>query len=80
MLPMPRKTTARVLERKRLIINLLKEYGELPTSELVKQTDLTHSQIFYVLRLLLKEGIVEEVKRGKVAYWRLAKIPEEEKG
>lgn len=76
---MPRKTTARVLERKRLIINLLKEYGELPTSELVKQTDLTHSQIFYVLRLLLREGVVEEIKRGKVAYWRLVKIPEEEK-
>jgi len=75
---MPRKITARVIERKKLILNLLKEHGELPTSELVKQTDLTHSQIFYVLRMLLKEGLVEEVKRGKVAYWRPSKVTSEE--
>lgn len=74
---MPRKITARVIERKKLILNLLREHGELPTSELVKQTDLTHSQIFYVLRMLLKEGLVEEVKRGKVAYWRLSKLARE---
>ncbi len=69
---MPRKTTARVYERKNKIIELLKKYKELPTSELVEMVDLTHSQTFYILRMLLKEGIVKEVKRGKVAYWRLS--------
>mgnify|MGYP000335994277 CR=1 FL=1 len=75
---MPRKTTARVIERKKLVLNLLREHGELPTSELVKQTDLTHSQVFYVLRILLREGLVEEIKRGKVAYWRLSEAARRE--
>ncbi len=65
----PRRMTDRIIERKEQIYNLLKEKGEMSTSEIVRETGLTHSQTFYVLRLLMKEGRVKEIKRGKVAYW-----------
>ncbi len=67
---MPRRQTAKVIERKREIIELLIREGELPTNEIVRRLGLTHSQVFYVLKQLQKEGLVREIKRGKVAYWR----------
>ncbi|MCD6095757.1 MAG: DNA-binding protein [Thermoprotei archaeon] len=66
---MPRRMTDRIIERKEQVYNLLKSKGEMSTSEIVRETGLTHSQTFYVLRLLMKEGRVKEIKRGKVAYW-----------
>ncbi|RLE68139.1 MAG: DNA-binding protein [Thermoprotei archaeon] len=69
---MPRRTTTHVLERKERILQLLRDRGEVPTSTIVRELGLSHSQAFYVLRLLLREGRVREVKRGKVAYWALA--------
>jgi len=68
---MPRRTTEAVKERKKMIYELIKSEKELPTSEIVKRSGLTHSQVFYVLRILEKEGLIEEIKRGKVAYWRI---------
>ncbi len=73
---MPRRVTAQVIDRKDKVLKFLKEHGEVPTSALVKELGLTHSQAFYVLRLLLKEGKVREIKRGKVAYWALAEQSE----
>ncbi len=67
---MPRNTTSRVLERKKRVYDLLRSRGETTTTAIVRELGLTHSQVFYVLRLLLKEGLVEEVKRGKIAFWR----------
>jgi predicted HTH transcriptional regulator len=69
---MPRRVTTQVVDRKEKVINFLKEHGEAPTSTLVKELGLSHSQAFYVLRLLLREGKIREIKRGKVAYWALA--------
>jgi len=71
--PMPRRMTSRIQDRKREIYNLLLEKGELPTSEIARITGLTHSQAFYALRLLSRDGKVEEIRRGKVAYWRAIK-------
>jgi hypothetical protein len=42
-------------------------------------TGLSHSQVFYILRLLQRDGAIREIKRGKVAYWRLVN-PEAETG
>ncbi len=67
---MPRRATSRVLERKEKVYKFIKERGEVPTAVIVQELKLTHSQVFYALKLLLREGRVEEVKRGKVAYWR----------
>lgn len=73
---MPRRQTDKVHERREQIIEYLKTYGELTTGRLIQLTGLTHSQIFYILKLLEKENIVKEVKRGKVAYWRLVEVKE----
>lgn len=68
---MPRRITDKVLERKDQIVDLIRSHGELTTSALMKMTGMSHSQIFYVLKMLEKEGLVREVRRGKIAYWRL---------
>lgn len=68
---MPRRQTDKVYERKELVLELLRKHGELTTSSLMQLTGLTHSQMFYVLKMLEAEGLVKEVKRGKIAYWRL---------
>ncbi len=68
---MPRKQTEKVLERKKELLELIKKSGEITTNDLVKLTGLSHSQVFYVLRLLQKDGLVKEIKRGKLAYWRV---------
>ncbi len=66
---MPRRVTEKVLNRKALIYEYLKKHGPIPTVEIVKDLGLSHSQVFYILRLLLKEGKVREERRGKMAYW-----------
>lgn len=68
---MPRRQTSKVVERKKQILELLIKEGELPTNEIVRKTGLSHSQVFYALKLLQKDGLVKEIKRGKVAYWRV---------
>ncbi len=67
---MPRRQTDKVLDRKDEVLELIRSHGELPTNEIMRLTQLSHSQAFYILKLLEREGLVEEVKRGKVAYWR----------
>ncbi|MEM3326760.1 MAG: FaeA/PapI family transcriptional regulator [Thermoproteus sp.] len=68
---MPRRQTDKVLQRKDQILDLLKKHGELTTSAIMRLTGMSHSQIFYVLKMLEKEGAIREVRRGKIAYWRL---------
>ncbi|GAB6944672.1 hypothetical protein JCM14467A_14540 [Vulcanisaeta sp. JCM 14467] len=60
------------MERKKEILELLIKEGELPTNEIVKKTNLSHSQVFYALKLLQRDGLIREIKRGKVAYWKAA--------
>ncbi len=66
---MPRKVTEKILERKRLVYEYLKKHGPVPTVEIVRDLGLSHSQVFYVLRILLREGKIKEERRGKMAYW-----------
>lgn len=68
---MPRRQTEKVVERKDQIVDLIRSHGELTTSAIMRMTGMSHSQIFYVLKMLEKEGLVKEVRRGKIAYWRL---------
>ncbi|MGC8596602.1 MAG: winged helix-turn-helix transcriptional regulator [Thermocladium sp.] len=67
---MPRKQTERIDERKKEILNLVESYEELSTNDVVRITKLSHSQVFYILKLLSKDGLIKEVRRGKVAYWK----------
>lgn len=70
---MPRRVTSRIIDRKNTVYDYLRAHGEVPTSAIVRDLGLSHSQTFYILRMLLKEGKVEEIKRGKIAYWRAVK-------
>jgi len=74
---MPRKQTVRIIERKKSILELLIREGELPTNEVVAKTGLSHSQVFYALKLLQRDGLIREIKRGKVAYWRASENAQE---
>ncbi len=68
---MPRKITQKIVERKELIYRyLLRSKVEVPTSSIMREMGLTHSQVFYILKMLMKEGRIEEIKKGKMAYWR----------
>lgn len=58
-----------MLSRKKMIYEYLKKQGPIPTVEIVRDLGLSHSQVFYILRLLLREGKVREERRGKMAYW-----------
>jgi predicted transcriptional regulator len=74
----PKRQTERVYERKRLVVEYLRKYGELTTGKLIELTGLSHSQVFYVLKILEHENIVREIKRGKIAYWKLAELQKTE--
>ncbi len=69
---MPRRVTTQVIDRKEKVLRFLRDHGEAPTSTIVKELGISHSQAFYILRLLLREGKIREIKRGKVAYWGLS--------
>ncbi|KUO91836.1 MAG: winged helix-turn-helix transcriptional regulator [Thermocladium sp.] len=73
---MPRKQTERIDERKKEILNLVESNEELSTNDVVRITKLSHSQVFYILKLLSKDGLIKEVRRGKVAYWKSVKKQE----
>ncbi|WP_291998747.1 FaeA/PapI family transcriptional regulator [Caldivirga sp.] len=74
---MPRKQTNKILERKNDILDIIRKKGEISTNDLVKTTGLSHSQVFYILRLLQRDGAIREIKRGKVAYWRIVEQKQE---
>lgn len=68
---MPRKVTQKIIERKKLIYEyILRSKAEVPTSSIMREMELTHSQVFYILKMLVEEGRIEEIKKGKMAYWR----------
>lgn len=75
---MPRRQTSKILERKNEVLEYIKKRGEVSTNDIVKDMKLSHSQVFYVLRLLQKDGLIKEIKRGKVAYWKIVEQGESE--
>lgn len=68
---MPKRQTDKIHERKGQILEFLKSHRELTTSKLIQLTGLSHSQVFYILKLLERDNVIREVKRGKIAYWKL---------
>jgi len=70
---MPTKETPKIIERKKVVYEYIRSRGEVPTSYIAKELNLTHSQVFYVLKILEREGKVRKVKRGKIAYWSVSK-------
>jgi hypothetical protein len=67
---MPARITQKVIERKQAILRLLAD-GCKPTSYIIKALDTTHTEAFYALKALAKEGYIKKAKFGKAAIWCL---------
>jgi len=58
-------------DRDKLIINTLRERGDLTASELIKYTGIPRSAIYRRLKRLIKSGYIEQVKLGVKTVYRL---------
>ena len=82
---MGRGPSAKVLSRMCAVLEVLeRELGGVATmSEIVRALErrgvsVTHSQVYYALRRLMLEGKVRRIGRGRLTYWCLANLSEEE--
>ncbi|AAL63601.1 winged helix-turn-helix domain-containing protein [Pyrobaculum aerophilum] len=60
------------MDIKERILTLLRERGELTTSELVELLNLPRHRVLRMLNKLYFEGLVEPYKKNRRYYWRLA--------
>jgi hypothetical protein len=67
---MPIGITQKVLERKQAILKLLAD-GCKTTSQVMRSLDLTHTEAFYVLKMLASQGYIKGAIFGKSAIWCL---------
>jgi hypothetical protein len=66
---MPRSLTDKVAERQYLILEFIKSEICINTRQVSERFGLTHSQVFYVLQTLQKQGLVEEYIIGRLSIW-----------
>lgn len=62
-----------VEDKRRLILNVLNEYGEVNITKLAKLTGLTHRVLEKHIKELLEKGLIEERRYGKLRLIRLSK-------
>jgi len=67
---MPHGVTQKIVERKKAVLNLLAD-GCKPTSYVIQKLNTTHTEAFYVLQTLAKEGYIRKYSFGKIAIWCL---------
>ncbi|MGC9051877.1 hypothetical protein [Pyrobaculum sp.] len=67
---MPRGRTAKVEQRELAVYELLKMHGCMTTSQIIDELGLSHTQVFYVLKVLARRGDVAEYVVGRrIALW-----------
>ncbi len=71
---MIRRTSARAEK----IYREIEETGCLTSAAIAERLRATHSELFYVLRMLRQEGRVEAVNLGRVALWCTSRAAAEE--
>lgn len=54
------------------ILEILTVWGELTVDEIIEKTKLSRNQVYNVLKMLVENGLVEKVNRGK---YKLASNP-----
>jgi hypothetical protein len=67
---MPHGVTQKIIERKQAILKLLED-GCRPTSYIIQQLELTHTEAFYALNKLAEDGYIKRAIFGRVAIWCL---------
>ncbi len=68
-----RRVKALADESRLLAASLLKRRGELCACEIQAATGLSHATVSHHMAILVESGVVEERRRGKWMYYRLAR-------
>jgi len=68
----------RTLARAEKIYREIEEAGCLTSAVIGERLRADHNELFYVLRMLRNEGLVEPVKFGRVAFWCTSRTAAEE--
>jgi hypothetical protein len=66
---MARGLTDKILARQRRILEFIESEICVNTKQVIQKFGLTHSQAFYVLQQLRKQGLIEEHIIGKMSIW-----------
>jgi hypothetical protein len=69
---MGRGLTDKIIVRQHRILEFIESEICVSTKQVIRAFGLTHSQAFYVLQMLLKQGLIEEHIIGKLSIWCIA--------
>ena len=77
---MGRRRLRTTIERAKKVYHMLIEFKEeKPTSEILMKAlalvpNIDYATLYQTLRLLRSKGLIEQIPRGRVSYWRVARI------
>lgn len=66
---MPKGITDKVIVRRSRILEFIENEICVNTKQVIRAFGLTHSQAFYILQTLKREGLIEEHVIGKLSLW-----------
>ncbi len=77
---MGRRRLRSTVERAKKIYHMLAEFKEeKPTSEILMRAiavvpNIDYATLYQTLRLLRSKGLVEQIPRGRISYWRVVRV------
>jgi len=77
---MGRRRLRSTVERAKKIYHMLVEFKEeKPTSEILMRAiavvpNIDYATLYQTLRLLRSKGLVEQIPRGRISYWRVVRV------
>ena len=66
---MPRGQTDKIILRQRHVFEFIEKEICVTTKQVIHEFGLTHSQAYYVLKMLRNRGLIEEHVIGKLSIW-----------
>lgn len=80
---MGRRRLRSTIERAKKVYKVLLELKEeKPTSEILMKAistipNIDYATLYQTLRLLRSKGLIEQIPRGRISYWRIARVVSE---
>ena len=77
---MGRRRLKSTIERAKKIYYMLTEFEEeKPTSEILMKAmrllpNIDYATLYQTLRLLRSKGLVDQIPKGRISYWKVAKV------
>lgn len=77
---MGRRRLRSTIERAKKIYHMLAEFEEeKPTSEILMKAialvpNIDYATLYQTLRLLRSKGLVSQIPKGRISYWKIAKV------